>query len=147
VYAYANGNPVRYMDPTGTSWWGFASAIFNTAKSFLGFAQKVEKAVNTAQKAEKAANAANRTVSNIDNITKPSSRLPNIKTDVPKSEFEKNLIDNGFTKSTSKDGNVNILTNGDKKYTTRDFSKSTDGPTAEVFKNNQPVSKIRLEDE
>jgi len=60
VYTYANGNPVHYMDPTGTSWWGFASAIFNSAKSFLGFAQKVdkvEKAVNTAQKAEKSANA------------------------------------------------------------------------------------------
>jgi len=60
VYTYANGNPVHYMDPTGTSWLGFASAIFNTAKSFLGFAQKVEKvekAANAAQKAEKAANA------------------------------------------------------------------------------------------
>jgi hypothetical protein len=61
--------------------------------------------------------------------------------------FEKNLLDNGFTKSTSKDGNVNIFTNGNKKYSTRGFSKSTDGPTAEVFKNNQPVSKIRLGDE
>lgn len=90
---------------------------------------------------------ANRAVSEIDDKTKPGSKLPNIKTDVPKSEFEKNLVDNGFSKSTSKDGNVNIFTSGDKKYSTRDFSNSTNGPTAEVFKNNQPVSKIRLGDE
>ena len=89
----------------------------------------------------------NRTVSKIDDITKPGSKLPNIKTDVPQSEFEKNLLDNGFSKSTSKDGNVNIFTSGDKKYTTRDFSKSTAGPTAEVFIHNKPVSKIRLGDE
>ncbi|OAI14822.1 hypothetical protein A1507_01055 [Methylomonas koyamae] len=58
VYTYANGNPVHYTDPTGTS-WALASTIFNAVKSFLGVAQKVEKAekaVNTAQKVEKAAN-------------------------------------------------------------------------------------------
>ncbi len=36
--------------------------------------------------------AAKRTVSKIDDITKPGSKLPNIKTDIPKSEFEKNLL-------------------------------------------------------
>ncbi|WNB76611.1 RHS repeat-associated core domain-containing protein [Methylomonas koyamae] len=52
VYTYANGNPVHYTDPTGTS-WTLASTIFNAVKSFLGFAQKVEKAekaVNAVQK-------------------------------------------------------------------------------------------------
>jgi hypothetical protein len=73
--------------------------------------------------------------------------LPNIETDVPQSEFEQNLIDNGFNKSKSKDGIVNIFTKGDKKYTTRDFSNSTDGPTAEVFSNNNKLAKIRLGDE
>ena len=86
----------------------------------------------------------NRTASKIDDITKPGSKLPNIKTDVPKSEFETSLLDSGFTKSTSKDGSVTIFINGEKKYTTRNFSKSTDGPTAEVFINNKPVAKIRL---
>jgi hypothetical protein len=91
--------------------------------------------------------AAKRTVSSVEDVTISGSKLPNIKTDVPKSEFEKNLIENGFSKSTSKDGLVNILTKGDKKYSTRDFSKSTDGPTAETFINNVPVSKIRLGNE
>lgn len=88
--------------------------------------------------------APKRTVSKFDDITKPGSKLPNYKTDVPKSEFEKNLLDNGFSKSTSKDGMVNVFTKADKKYTTRSFSNSTNGPTAEVFVNNSPVSKIRL---
>ncbi|RZR04097.1 hypothetical protein D8T43_21285, partial [Vibrio vulnificus] len=119
------------------------------ARPFLGRAfgwasSKIKKVLGFG---DEAADVTKRTVSKIDDITKPGSKLPNIKTDVPKSEFEKNLMDNGFTKSTSKDGSVNIFTNGDKKYTTRDFSKSTDGPTAEVFKNNQPTSKIRLGDE
>ena len=93
----------------------------------------------------KEAGAGNRTVSKIEDATNPGSRLPNIKTDVPKSEFEKNLLDNGFSKS--KNGKVDIFIKGDKTYSTRDFSKSTDGPTAEVFKNGRPVSKIRLGDE
>jgi len=62
-------------------------------------------------------------------------------------EFEKNLVNNGFTKSTSKDGSVNIFISGDKKYTTRNFSRSTNGPAEEAFKNNQKISKIRLGDE
>jgi hypothetical protein len=117
--------------------------IANVKKAF-----DAAKLINNARKGSKVANGvANRTVSKIEYITKPGSKLPNIKTDVPRSEFEKNLLDGGFSKSTSKDGNVNIFTSGDRKYTTRDYSKSTGGSTAEVFKNNQPVSKIRLGDE
>ena len=85
--------------------------------------------------------------SKYEDITKSGSKLFNFNTDVTKIEFEQNLLDNGFTKSTSKDGNVNIFTKGDTKYTTREFSKSTGGPTAEVFNGNKPVSKIRLGDE
>ncbi len=88
----------------------------------------------------------NRAVSNIKDITKPGSKLPNIKTDAPKSEFEKNLLGDGFSQSTipTKNGPINVFNKGEKKFTTRSFSNSTDGPTAEVFKNNRPLSKIRL---
>jgi hypothetical protein len=85
--------------------------------------------------------------SKYEDITKSGSKLFNFNTDVTKIEIEKNLLDNGFTKSTSQDGNVNIFTKGDTKYTTREFAKSTGGPTAEVFNGNKPVSKIRLGDE
>ncbi|WP_419608410.1 hypothetical protein [Thiolapillus sp.] len=95
----------------------------------------------------KALKSLRRIVSNIEEITTPGSKLRNFKTDVSISEFEKNLLGNGFAKSTSRDGVVNIFMKGNKKYTTRVFSNSTGGPTAEVFKSNRPISKIRLGDE
>jgi RHS repeat-associated protein len=84
-----------------------------------------------------------RTVSNIEDSTNPGS-IPNIRTDVSKAEFESNLTDNGFPQSTSKDGQVNIFVKDDSKYTTRDFSNSTGGPTAEAFSAGELKSKIRL---
>ena len=110
-------------------------------------ARGLAAAARALSKAAKVGKAANKTSTKIDYITKPGSKITNIKTNVPKSEFEKNLAGSGFTKSTSKDGVVNVFTKGDKKVTTREFSKSTNGPTAEVFMNNRPTSKIRLEDE
>ncbi len=129
---------------------GLDQALAGAKLAHLGIVGR--KAVKAVGEAEELAlkvgdDVTNRTVSEIEDITKLGSKLPNIKTDVPKSEFEKNLLDNGFTKSLSKNGKVNIFTKADTKYTTRDFSKSTDGPTAESFKNNQPTSKIRLGDE
>ena len=175
-YIYANNNPYKYKDPDGkfpiliaipivaaalfttnnaqaptsindlspmmdTKTFEVASILEAGSVSWAATARSLSAASKSASQS-----VTNKTVSKINDITKPGSKLPNIKTDVPKGEFEKNLMDNGFTKSTSKDGSVNIFTNGDKKYTTRDFSKSTDGPTAEVFRNNQPTSKIRLGD-
>ncbi len=88
-----------------------------------------------------------RIISQAKDITDPRSKLSNIQTDVTKQEFENNLIDNGYLKSISKDGNVSIFTKDETKYTTRSYSKSTNGPTAEVFKNNKPTKKIRLGEE
>lgn len=85
----------------------------------------------------------NRRFSKLDDITTPGS-ITNKKTDVTKSEFESNLVDSGFKQSTSKDGGANIFTKGDKKFTTRDSSKSTGGPTAEAFSGGIKKQKIRL---
>jgi hypothetical protein len=171
---YANNNPYVYQDPEGQFAFliplinfvvravSVAIIAYDTYNAYQtdGVAGAVEEGAYSAASSVvpggKAAmvpfkkvgkSALNRAVSKIDDITKPGSKLLNIKTDVPRSEFEKNLLNSGFAKSTSKDGNVNIWINGNKKYTIRDFSKSTDGPTAEVFKNNKPTSKIRLGDE
>ena len=67
-------------------------------------------------------------------------------TDVPKEEFEKNLENSGFEKSSSKDGKINFFDKNGKRYSTRDTSKSN-RPTAEFRKNaksKDPDIKIRL---
>lgn len=68
----------------------------------------------------------------------------NVRTDVGRGAFEQALVDSGYSESVSKDGNVNIYTNGDTTYTTRATSNSTGGPTAEVFQGGQLALKIRL---
>lgn len=85
--------------------------------------------------------------SKVEDVTKKGSRYQNIKTDVSKSDFEKNLIDSGYNKSVSKDGVTNIFEKGKMKYSTRSNASSTKGPTADVFINNKQTKKIRLEDE
>jgi len=158
-YAYANNNPYKYVDPNGE----FAilpfllpvaeTALVYTGEAILGvlvgvgLVEGVNAVLNENTEEDGSNdNPTDRDVSQIEDITEPGARTPNIRTDVPRSEFEDNLLDSGFTKGTSKDQKVNIFTKGDKKFTTRDFSNSTNGPTADVFKNGDPKSKIRLGD-
>jgi hypothetical protein len=77
-------------------------------------------------------------------VTK-SKRTHNRETDVTRTDFENNLMKEGFTKSTSKDGKANIFEKGDTKYTTRPTSKSTGGPSAEVYVNGSLKLKIRMQ--
>lgn len=74
----------------------------------------------------------------------PSIR--NVETDVTKEEFEKSLKEDGWIHSKSKDGKIDIYDKGNSRYAVRDFSKSTQGPTAEHYinGNRSPESKIRL---
>ena len=82
--------------------------------------------------------------SRYEDVTKGRS-VPNHATDVSRVDFGRNLEANGFSKSTSQDGTVAIYQKDNMKYTVRDTSSSTGGPTAEVFKDGELVGKIRLE--
>lgn len=72
--------------------------------------------------------------------------IRNVETEVTKEEFEKSLREDGWIHSRSKDGKIDIYDKGNSRYTVRDFSKSTQGPTAEYYinGNRSPEFKIRL---
>ncbi|QUW02599.1 hypothetical protein J8C06_09645 [Chloracidobacterium validum] len=106
------------------------------------------KWLKKADKASQAATCATRGGSSLyDDVTRAGSRVANRATDVTKSQFEKNLIDSGFTRSLSKDGKAIILEKDGAKYILRDGAKSTGGPTADFYKAGSTSAdlKIRLE--
>jgi hypothetical protein len=80
-------------------------------------------------------------------VTRAGSGVANIATDVTKSQFEKNLINSGFTRSMSKDGKAIILEKNGARYILRDGAKSTGRPTADFYKAGSTSAdlKIRLE--
>jgi len=59
--------------------------------------------------------------------------MPNYETDLSRSEFESILSELGWTKELSPDGKVLNFTKEGARYSVRDFSGSTEGPTAEFF--------------
>ncbi|MGH6836363.1 MAG: hypothetical protein ACREC9_12645 [Methylocella sp.] len=66
-------------------------------------------------------------------ITEPRARMPNYEVDLSRSEFESELLELGWTEEPSPDGKVLIFPKDGARYTVREFSDSTDGPTAEFF--------------
>ena len=94
-----------------------------------------------------ARNAAARNVSRYEDVTRAGSRVANRATDVTKSQFERNLLDSGFTRSVSRDGKAIILEKDGARYILRDGAKSTGGPTADFYRagSSSPDLKIRLE--
>jgi hypothetical protein len=110
----------------------------------LGDAQDAFKILSKAKEGIKDLTK-NRKFSKLEDITTPGS-ITNKKTDVTKTEFENNLLGSGFDKSVSKDGRVTQFKKGEKKFTTRDSSNSTGGPTAEAFSGGKKTQKIRLKE-
>jgi len=88
-----------------------------------------------------------RNASRYEDVTRAGSRFANRATDVTKSQFERNLLDSGFTRSVSRDGKAIILENDGARYILRDGAKSTGGPTADFYRagSSSPDLKIRLE--
>ncbi|MFN9182395.1 MAG: hypothetical protein ACK6DN_04850, partial [Planctomycetota bacterium] len=81
-----------------------------------------------------------------DDVTAAGSRYANRATDVPKATFEKNLINDGWASSVSKDGKTIILEKDGARYVLRDGARSTGGPTADYYRSgSQGIDlKIRL---
>ncbi|WP_347258184.1 RHS repeat-associated core domain-containing protein [Methylocaldum sp.] len=149
LYAYVGGNPVTLVDPSGLSpsegarlsqaqIVQFQKDAFDIA---IGFALPTSKVSNLLNGLAKGASSL------YYDVTRAGSRYANRATDVTKSEFEKNLIDSGFTRSVSKDGKAIILEKDGAKYILRDGAKSTGSPTADYYKpgSSSIDLKIRLE--
>jgi hypothetical protein len=85
-------------------------------------------------------------VVNYIDVTRPGAGVRNIQTNVTPSEFGQTLEENGFTKSTAKDGTP-LYTKGDMQYSVYSEANSTGEPTAQVKVNGEVVAKIRLQPE
>jgi RHS repeat-associated protein len=81
------------------------------------------------------------TSSQYQDTTNPGS-IRNIKTDVSKADFIKNMQASGYKVTTS--GNATILDNGVNRYTVYDVARSTGGPTAVRSVGGEQTLKIRL---
>ncbi|MGB7045889.1 MAG: hypothetical protein WBD65_13580 [Methylocella sp.] len=65
--------------------------------------------------------------------TKPHAGMANYDVDLSQSEFESELSQLGWTKEPSSDGKVMNYTKDGARYSVREFSRSTERPTAEFF--------------
>jgi RHS repeat-associated protein len=166
LLAYCGNNSINCWDPFGLEAGNFpASALYQQMQDgtyealnniLLGFGPSTgnSDAIIVATIAGIVAptpggklKAAKGTASLYDDVTRAGSRFANRATDVTKSQFEKNLIDSGFTRSLSKDGKAVILEKNGARYILRDGAKSTGGPTADFYKpgSSSIDLKIRLE--
>lgn len=82
----------------------------------------------------------------VQDVTKRGAGERNYSVNWTQKQFESHLKDNGYKPELSKSGTVTnwIDPNGNKVFTTRGFSKSTDGPSAEMHINGEVAAKIRF---
>jgi hypothetical protein len=88
-----------------------------------------------------------RTVTKYQDVTDPRSRCPNIGTDISKAEFEKNLLEENWTRSLAKGGEAIIYKKDGAKYVIREEALSTGKATADYYKPGSPdiSTKIRFD--
>ncbi|MFT8318072.1 MAG: RHS repeat-associated core domain-containing protein, partial [Sporolactobacillus sp.] len=135
-YTYAENNPEKFTDPNGNFVLVFAAAVpglgealLITVGIYLGY-QGIMWLV--------------RHSSDYKDVTDKDSRYANRETNVTKKEFEKNLKNNGWKKTKSKDGNADIFTKKGAKYSVRDHAKSHDGPTADFTPRGSKRVKLKI---
>jgi hypothetical protein len=80
-----------------------------------------------------------------EDVTETGSPIANRFTDVKRADFEGNLLKSGFSKTVSKDGLATLFEKDGVRYAIRAMSKSTQGPTAEMFVNGVKALKIRIQ--
>jgi len=145
VAIFTGGNPVN-VDGSEATW-----DDFNVAKSGLLLplvsGSGAKKGIDTA---EDIVEGASSTYNNITKSSRGKESIKNIETNVTKKEFDKNLTEAGYTKTTSKDGKAVIYVNEDgKKYTVRNENSSGHtGSTADYTRPDEDKAskKIRLND-
>ena len=162
-YAYVRNSSLRYRDPDGriieTLWdianitlsaksvwdnptslsnWG--ALIFDVGAAVLPGLPAFGGTLRVAGAADNVADA--RRFSTYGDITTGRS-IPNRVTDVSSSDLIRELGSAGFSKATSRDGKVQILSKDGLTYTIREHSRAGH-PTAEVLKDGKLVLKIRL---
>lgn len=158
-YAYANNNPYRFFDPDGREPGNLYQRGYVPPPAQIfpepglvrfipeivlipgGIAKLVSK-VAAPDEAPLPANSS----SKYQDITTGNS-VPNRATDVTRAEFERNLTDGGWMRTTSKDGKVSIFEKDGASYRIRDTSKEG-SKTAEYFREGSERAelKIRLAD-
>jgi hypothetical protein len=109
--------------------------LFSKARRLYKFTKAAEEVAELAPKSA---------ASLYDDVTRAGSRYVNRATDVTKSQFEKNLIDSGFTRAISKDGKAIILQKDGAKYILRDAAKSTGGATADFYKAGSKSIDLKI---
>ena len=156
LYGYVRNDPVNLVDPSGLLFWdaldvGFflwsLSDFINCPGWGTGAGLAMDAAgllpIIPAVGALRRLDDAGRVSSDYIDITRKGS-VPNRATDVPRGEFEDNLLQNGWDRSVSKDGKVTIFEKDGARYTVRDTSRSTGGPSVEYFKPGSSSADLKI---
>ena len=165
-YAYANNNPYMYFDPDGESPKLIVDFALNVGINYITTGEANLKgaatdalvnAVNplaTLNKAKKIAKIVDgkggKERIRVKDVTDSSSREPNFEINKTKSQFEQHLKQSGLSQKDigTKKGNISVFSkDGKKEFTTRGFSRSTNGASGEMFSGGKRTAKIRFKKE
>ncbi|EOQ04467.1 RHS repeat domain-containing protein, partial [Bacillus cereus] len=145
-YTYADNNPVMMVDPDGHLAWFVPVAIHGAriAAPHVGRFVGKQLAKRAVKKPLQYKGTIGNKTSSYKDVTKPGSIVRNRKTNLSRSQFEKNLSNNGWKTSKSKDGNVSIMMKNGAKYIVRNNAKSTKKPTADYTPKGKKRATLKI---
>ncbi|NMO94917.1 hypothetical protein [Paenibacillus lemnae] len=77
-------------------------------------------------------------------VTEPTSRFHNRRTGVTREKFEENLIEEGWTRSISKDGKAVNYEKDGARYSIREGAKSTGETSADYYKKGSKKIDVKI---
>jgi RHS repeat-associated protein len=166
-YAYSENNPYRYVDPDGRQVLPIPLPPPPPVVTVTGQRPRSDPSVSPVQSSSQQGDPVARKLVEIYNkLTAPSSASPppddedgpnsgygrttkgrsveNRSTNVGKDEFKRNLRENGWKESVSKDGQTSIFEKDGARYVIRENAKSTDGATADFYKANSSLIDVKI---